>query len=189
MSPAPRPWSLRPALAAAFLAIAGWTAQAVAAGPAGGSQAIYQQRLPDGSILLTDRPGPGGVIQRSWALPAEDPASAAARRAAGRSEAAETQERLQRSIELRQRLDAELELERLRRDQALAVLSAERERAERERAERERSAELDRPAVVVVPGWQHRHPPHRPPRTQRPWHPPQDEETQRPPEPRVPLRR
>ncbi|UZD54761.1 hypothetical protein [Caldimonas aquatica] len=158
----------------------GWAVALLAA--AGGSAAepvvpvtgraltkVYQQRLPDGRVVLTDRPVPGGgAPERRWDFEPEDPAraaEAAAKREAASREAAEVNERIQRSIEHRERLQRDLELERLRRERALVELQAERERAARAREE------VLTPPVLVVPGW---HRPQLPPSVigPRPWEPP-----------------
>jgi hypothetical protein len=126
---------------------------------------IYQQRQKDGSILFTDRPADtGGVTERSWTVPVEDPEVAEKRREKARQEAKQEaqamNERLQRQIERQQDRDEALAIERLRLNQAQAQRDAEIARAERERSERERAAAP--PLIVVVPGG---HPPrqHNPP--------------------------
>lgn len=130
-------------------------------------QTVYQQRLPDGRVVFSDRPEPGAVTERHWSFVPDDPAQAAARREAARTEANEVHQRVQRAADYRQQLDNELEIERMRRAQAMALLEAERERTARQLAEQN-------PPAVVIPGWQRpwlpgvRHAP-RPPWEPRPW--------------------
>nr|WP_297353475.1 hypothetical protein [uncultured Caldimonas sp.] len=128
---------------------------ALAAGAAEGErppQTIYQQRLPDGRVIFTDRPEPGAQTERNWSFVPDDPVAAGARREAARAEARDITERIQKAADYRQKLDTELEIERMRRAQALAELQAERERNARAQAEQP-------PPVIVVPG------------VQRPWLP------------------
>jgi hypothetical protein len=115
---------------------------------------IYQQRQKDGSILFTDRPtDPGGVTERSWTVPAEDPEVAEKRCEKARLEAKQevqaVNERLQRQIERQQDRDEALAIERMRLNQAQAQRDAEIARADRERSEQERALP---PVIVVVPG-------------------------------------
>ena len=58
---------------------------------------ILQQRTPDGSILLTDRPSPGAKTERSWQVEREDPAAARQRAIDVKAEANLVSERIQRS--------------------------------------------------------------------------------------------
>ncbi len=120
---------------------------------------IYQQRQKDGSILFTDRPADqGGVTERSWTVPTEDPEVAEKRRDKARQEAKQeaqaVNERLQRQIERQQDRDEALAIERMRLNQAQAQRDAEIARADRERSERQREAP---PVIVVVPGQRPRH--------------------------------
>jgi hypothetical protein len=124
---------------------------------------IYQQRQKDGSILFTDRPADqGGVTERSWTVPTEDPEVAEKRREKARQEAKQeaqaVNERLQRQIERQQDRDEALALERMRLNQAQAQRDAEIARADRERSERQRDMP---PVIVVVPGQRSGH--HNPP--------------------------
>jgi len=96
---------------------------------------IYQQRTADGRLLLTDRPSPTAVIERTWSMEREDPAAAQQRAAEMRQRADAVSERVQRRIEAQERLVAEVGLERMR----LA------------RLDREREIELERDAAVGVP--------------------------------------
>ena len=124
---------------------------------------IYQQRQTDGSVLFTDRPADtGGVTERSWTVPTEDPEVAEKRREKARQEAKQEaqalNDRLQRQIERQQDRDEALAIERMRLNQAQAQRDAEIARADRERSERERAV----PTVIVVgPGQRprHNHPP------------------------------
>ncbi len=123
-----------------------------------GTGKIYQQRQKDGSVLFTDRPpAPGSTAERTWIVPAEDPALVEQRREKARQEARqETQainDRVQRQIERQQDREDAMALERMRLNQAQAQRDAEIARADRERSERERSLS---PTIVVLPG-------HRPP--------------------------
>jgi hypothetical protein len=115
---------------------------------------IYQQRQKDGSILFTDRPADtGGVTERSWMVPTEDPEAAEKRREKARQEAKEearaVNERLQRQIERQQDRDEALSIERMRLNQAQAQRDAEVARADRERSAQERAVQ---PVIVVLPG-------------------------------------
>jgi hypothetical protein len=94
---------------------------------------VYQQRLPDGSMVLSDRAVPGAQVQRTWQTWREDPATVQERqerRERMQREAQAVSERIQRSIEQREQAAARAENERLR----FALSEAERE-AERARAE------------------------------------------------------
>lgn len=193
--PCLRPHPLRRLTALLLLGLACASGQA---GEPAATRSIYQQRLPDGRILLTDRPGAGTPVQRTWTVPVEPPldaqaqAEAQARRAASQAEAEAVNERIRQSLERQRQLETELEIERLRREQAAATLAAERERAARERAERERMVRPDS-EVLVLPGWQG--PPYHPRHPGRhvsrpPWKPPvQEPPPSRPPEPPMSLKR
>lgn len=107
--------------------------------------AIYQQRGADGRVLFTDRPTPGLATERRWRVdPAEDAASAAERREAGRAQAERVTERIQRSIDQRQALDNQLQIEQLRAQREADALAAERLR--------ERDREYESRPYVVLPG-------------------------------------
>ncbi|MCM5681634.1 hypothetical protein M8A51_19075 [Schlegelella sp. S2-27] len=167
-------------------------AAALAVGPAIAAegerapQTVYQQRLPDGRIVFSDRPEPGAVTERNWSFVPDDPVQAAARREAARAEANEIHQRVQRAADYRQQLDNELEIERMRRAQALALLEAERERTARQLAEQT-------PPAVVIPGW-HRpwlpgvRPAPRPPWEPRPWSAPAARPADKPASLNVPRR-
>ena len=121
-------WRLLAWMAAALLS--GMLPMAQAETPSG--PAIYQQRGPDGKIVFTDRPSPRATTERTWRFDPEDPQAveaAEARRDAGRVEAAQVNERFQRSLEQQQRRELEMEIERLRLSQTQAVIDLERERA------------------------------------------------------------
>jgi hypothetical protein len=158
------PWCAAQAVAPASAAAASASpAAASSSPPARAPGKIYQQRQKDGSILFTDRPpAADAVTERSWAVPAEDPALAEKRREQARQEARQdaqaVNERVQRQIERdREREDA-LALQRMRLSEALAQRDAEAARSDRERADRDRAAMP--PLIVVVPG---QRPPHRQP--------------------------
>lgn len=150
---------------AAVLTFGSAAASALAQGAAGGTQ-IYQQRLPDGRIVISDRPEAGATTQRSWQFAPEDAQAAALRRDAARREAQAVTERIQRQLDDQQERDERRELERLRLAEAQARLEAERARAESSR----------QPTVVHVPVVAHhprpphavRVPPPRPPKPPRP---------------------
>ena len=97
------------AAALALLALAG--ASALAEVP-GGSQ-IYQQRGADGSIVLTDRPSPKAVTERTWQTQHDD-AGAAQRALDVRREAEVVSERIQRRIEAQERRAADQDMMRTR---------------------------------------------------------------------------
>ena len=148
-----KPWQSRPSAAACFDRLAMRTylslfvlatvalpaAAAVDVAPAPSSArstaSIYQQRTADGRLLLTDRPSPTAVIERTWAMEREEPAAAQQRAAEMRERADAVSERVQRRIEAQERLVAEVGLERMR----LA------------RLDREREIELERDAAIGVP--------------------------------------
>ena len=128
----------------AALALSCGVAVAADAGGGPSQRTVYQQRQPDGTLLITDRIPYGGedqVIEQTWSFPAEDPAQSAARRAELRAERDAVSERLNRMIAHRERLDAELAMTRMR-------LASERAWRESERAWRERHAV---PPVYVAP--------------------------------------
>ena len=84
-----------------------------AAEPPAGAQ-IYQQRAADGRIVLTDRPSPTAVTERTWQMDREDPAAAHQRALEVRREADAVSERVQRRIDAQQRaLDNDLERMRM----------------------------------------------------------------------------
>lgn len=94
---------------------------------------VYQQRLPDGSVVLSDRPVPGAQVQRTWQTWQEDPATVRERlerRERMQREAEAVSERIQRGIEQREQAAARSENERLR----FALDQAERD-AQRAQAE------------------------------------------------------
>ena len=131
---------------------------------------VYQQRLPDGSVVLSDRPVQGAQIQRTWQTWQDDPATVRERqerRERMQREAQAVSERIQRGIEQREQAAAQSESERLR----FALDQAQRD-AEQARAERYdgtavwwpgtgRHPSLDRPRRPHVT-------PHTPQRTPRP---------------------
>jgi hypothetical protein len=134
---------------------------------------IVQQRLPDGSVIFTDRPQPGAKTERSWQVTPDDP-GAAARRTEAERNAAAIIERGAREREAQR--DRELERQ-IAADRAAAA------RAERDaELARLRAIEAEREPVgigwVQAPPWQwqpHPVPPiHRPPwkpSPEPPWQP------------------
>jgi hypothetical protein len=113
----------------------------VAAASALPARTIYQQRRPDGSIVLSDRPATGNKTERQWTVEAEDPATANARRDASRAESERVTERIQRSLDQQAERDAALESQRLKTQQA----------ADERRAREERQASNEPTTIVVVP--------------------------------------
>ena len=103
---------------------------------------IYQQRTPDGRIVLSDHPVEGAQVQRTWHTWHEDPEVARERRMRMQREADAVSERIRRRIELQQQAAARSEADRLR----MALVEAERD-AQRARDERDAAARL------VLPGW------------------------------------
>ena len=102
-----------------------------------GTTQIYQQRTPDGRKLLTDRPDPLALTERSWLMTAEDPAAARQRALDVQRQAEAVSERVQRRIAEQERLaaaDAQrssmLAARRSRRDDAAAVRYDEGELSE-----------------------------------------------------------
>jgi hypothetical protein len=119
---------MRPIVHLALLAAAVLgTAPALAASAPAETTQVVQQRLRDGSILLTDRPAAGATTERSWQLPPENPAAERRRALDVSAEAQAVSERIQRLLEQQRR--AEQESDRLR----LARLELERQN-DRDRA-------------------------------------------------------
>lgn len=115
-------------LIAAFAALSGTLAQADE--PQQQQRAIVMQRLPDGSILLTDRPQNNATTERRWQVPAaapEDAASAAERRAKAAADTAAINDRFARQLEQQRERDAALEIERQRANAAAAEREANRQ--------------------------------------------------------------
>lgn len=136
-----------------------------------GSTQIYQQRLPDGRIVISDRPDASAKTQRTWEFAPEDAQAAQRRRDEARREAQAVTDRIQQQLDEQQQRDERRELERLRLAEAQARLDAERARAEAAR----------QPTIVQVPVVARRPPaphvvrvpplpphPQRPPRVPRP---------------------
>ena len=88
---------------------------------------VYQQRLPDGSVVLSDRPVQGAQVQRTWQTWQEDPTTVRERM---QREAQAVSERIQRSIEQRDQAAAQSESERLRFALDQAQRDAEQARAD-----------------------------------------------------------
>jgi hypothetical protein len=90
---------------------------------------VYQQRLADGSIVISDRPVEGAKIVRTWQMARENAATARVRSEQVRLEAQAVSERVQRQIERQQATADGLEVERLRASLADARRDAEQARA------------------------------------------------------------
>lgn len=144
-------------------------------------RAIVQQRMPDGSILLTDRPQANAKTERSWQVPVAPPgeaASAAERRAKAEADAAAVNERLSRQLEQQRDRDAALEIER----QRAAAAQAERQAA----IDRQREVVGSDDTIYGYPGYPIWPPQHvRPPRPPRPH--PAPHYTYEPPPPALPV--
>ena len=130
---------------------------------------VYQQRLPDGSVVLSDHPVAGAQIQRTWQTWQEDPAIARERlerRERMQREAQAVSERIQRGIDQREQAAARSENERLR----FALSEAERD-VERARAELSEGTAVWWPGTgwhsSVRPVRRPHPPPHAPPRAPR----------------------
>ena len=95
-----------------------------AAVPAAGIH-IYQQRLADGRVVLTDRPVDGAQTQRTWQIAREDPDAARQRSEQVRLEAQAVSERIQRHIDQQQTVADNADLARLRLSLAEARRDAE----------------------------------------------------------------
>ena len=106
------------------------------------SAQIYQQRAADGRIVLTDRPSPTAVTERTWQMDREDPAAAHQRALEVRREADAVTERVQRRIEAQERALA-YDLERMRLAQREHELQLQYARAE--------SNYYDRVPLILVP--------------------------------------
>jgi hypothetical protein len=112
---------MRQLAALVLLAVAG-ALPTLAAAEATRSTQILQQRTPDGSILLTDRPSPGAKTERSWQVNVEDPAAARQRAIDVKAEANLVAERVQRMLDQQRRADDDAQRMRL------ASLQLERDR-------------------------------------------------------------
>ena len=95
-----------------------------AAAPAAGIH-VYQQRLADGRVVLTDRPVDGAQTQRTWQIAREDPDAGRQRSEQVRLEAQAVSERVQRRIDQQQVLAENADLARLRLNLAEARRDAE----------------------------------------------------------------
>jgi len=98
------------AAAAAFASVA--AAPALAEVPA--TAQIYLQRDSDGHVMLTDRPSPTALTQRTWQMERENPAAAQQRALDVRREAQIVSERIARQLEVQQRLAANDDAMRMR---------------------------------------------------------------------------
>lgn len=115
---------------------------AASAVPADSTRTVYMQRDANGNTVFTDRPAPGLVTERRWAIEPEDAQAAAARREAGRAQSERVTERIQRSIDQQQQRFNELQIEQARAQGAADALRAQRLR------EREWQ---DEPRYVLLP--------------------------------------
>ncbi len=95
---------------------------------------IVQQRLPDGRVIITDRPVSDARTLRTWHYPPEDPQLAASRRAAAERESAAVTERIARQIAQQREIDRDIDLARARAAAAAAERDAARARSEAEPA-------------------------------------------------------
>lgn len=113
---------------------------------------IYQQRLPDGRVVLTDRPMEGAPVQRMWGVMREDPVAASRRSEQVRQEAQAVSERIERRIEGQQRQLEQSEADRLRLRLAEARREAE---AQRQASARTAVVYVPRPVPVIAPDRAH----------------------------------
>ena len=119
----PAPSAMKATLATLLLALlAGIAANARAEA----GTRVYQQRLADGRMVLSDRPIEGVAIQRTWEIAREDPEAARRRSEAVRLESEAVSERIARRLE-REQADRQ-EAESLRGSLAEARREAERAR-------------------------------------------------------------
>ena len=119
----------RIALTAAVIAVSlAMTSESVAQESARGGAPIYQQRSPDGRIVLTDHPEAGAMTQRTWQILPDDADAARERREQARLEAIAVHRRIQHRIERDLQRDHEFALARLRPASAEANLAAEKAR-------------------------------------------------------------
>ncbi len=79
-------------------------AVAVHAEATGSTKQIYQQRTADGRLLLTDRPAPEALTERTWLVAAEDAAAARQRAIDVQQQASVVAERVQRRLIEQERL-------------------------------------------------------------------------------------
>jgi len=88
---------------------------------------IYQQRMPDGRIVLTDRPISSAKTERTWELAHEDAAGARLRSEQVRLEAQAVSERIQRRIDYQQQRSDEMDALYSRLQQAQRDVEAARQ--------------------------------------------------------------
>ena len=123
---------------------------------------IVQQRLPDGSVIFTDRPQPNAKTERSWQVTPDEP-GAEARRAEAQRNAAAVIERAARQREA----ERDRELERQIAGDRLAAARAERDAEQARLRALEAAREPVGTAWVQNPQWPWLPPPvppiHRPP--------------------------
>ena len=103
---------------------------------------VYQQRIADGHIVITDRPVEGAKTMRTWQLAREDAAAARLRSEQVRLEAQAVSERVQRRIDRQQALADDDEVARLR----LGLADARRD------AEQARASAADTPVLLLGRG-------------------------------------
>lgn len=116
-------------LLALFALFALPSAAALAEDASSGGAHVYQQRLADGRVVLTDRPVDGAQTQRTWQIAREDPDAALRRSEQMRLEAQAVSERIQRRIDQQQARADAYDIERLRVSLAEAQRDAEIARA------------------------------------------------------------
>ena len=103
-----------------LLALAGAAAPGFASALPAPAQ-VYQQRTPDGGVLLTDHPAPGARTERSWQVEREDPVAARQRARDVETEARLVSERIQHRLDEQRRAaqaDAQLQLARIDAERA-----------------------------------------------------------------------
>lgn len=147
-----------------------------AAPPGAAARGIVQQRLPDGRIVLTDRPLAGAETLRQWRFEPEDASertAAEARRAAAQRESEAVTARIARQLERQGELDLQREL-----------AWAAQDRSDRVLAQDDAPRYAVAPWGVGLPGWPWLGPtpPLHPPRLHPPRrHPPHLHSPHRPP--------
>ena len=163
-----------PVFASSLLLSAVLVAAVQAQEPAPAPREIVQQRLPDGSVIFTDRPQPGAKTERSWQVTPDD-AGAEARRAEAQRNATAVIERAARQREAERDREAERQIAADR----LAAARAERDAEQARLRALEAAREPVGTAWVQNPQWPWFPPPvppiHRPPwlplPEQQPWQP------------------
>lgn len=87
---------------------------------------IYQQRDPNGNLILTDRPAAGAQTERAWRFAAEDADAARGRREQALREVQAINERLDRQLAQQRQQEHEIELARMRLAETRMRLDAQR---------------------------------------------------------------